>query len=45
VSAGESAALATAASYVAGTTDYFACRSAVTLLEWPIDQLPNGIDR
>jgi dGTPase len=31
--------------YVAGMTDRFACRSAVTLLEWPIDQLPSGIDR
>jgi dGTPase len=31
--------------YVAGMTDRFACRSAVTLLDWPIDQLPSGIDR
>ena len=31
--------------YVAGMTDRFACRSAVTLLDWPVDQLPNGIDR
>ena len=38
-------ALRDAVSYVAGMTDRFACRSAVTLLDWPIDQLPNGIDR
>jgi len=31
--------------YVAGMTDRFACQSAVTLLDWPVDQLPNGIDR
>jgi dGTPase len=31
--------------YVAGMTDRFACRAAVTKLNWPIDQLPNGIDR
>jgi dGTPase len=40
-----SAALASAVGYVAGMTDRFACRSAVALLAWPIDQLPNGIDR
>jgi len=34
-----------AVAYVAGMTDRFACRSAVTLLDWPIDQLPRGIDR
>jgi len=39
------AALAAAVSYVAGMTDRYACRSAVALLDWPIDQLPNGIDR
>ncbi len=39
------AALAAAVSYVAGMTDRFACRSALTLLDWPLDQLPNGIDR
>jgi dGTPase len=37
--------LSAAVEYVAGMTDRFACRSAVTLLDWPIDQLPNGIDR
>ena len=31
--------------YVAGMTDRFACRSAVKHLDWPIDQLPRGIDR
>ncbi|MCU1363528.1 MAG: dGTP triphosphohydrolase [Acidimicrobiaceae bacterium] len=34
-----------AVEYVAGMTDRFACRSAVALLDWPIDRLPNGIDR
>jgi dGTPase len=34
-----------AVEYIAGMTDRFACRSAVTLLDWPIDRLPNGIDR
>jgi dGTPase len=34
-----------AVEYVAGMTDRFACRSAVTFLDWPIDRLPNGIDR
>ena len=43
--ANESAALELAVAYVAGMTDRFACRSAVTLLDWPIDQLPSGIDR
>jgi dGTPase len=38
-------ALFEAVSYVAGMTDRYACRSAVTLLDWPIDQLPSGIDR
>jgi dGTPase len=40
-----SIALALSVAYVAGMTDRFACRSAVTLLDWPIDQLPSGIDR
>jgi len=31
--------------YVAGMTDRFACRSALTLLDWPADQLPSGVDR
>jgi hypothetical protein len=25
-------------------TDRFACRQGVTLLDWPLDQLPKGID-
>lgn len=40
-----SRALEEAVAYVAGMTDRFACRSAVALLDWPIDRLPNGIDR
>jgi dGTPase len=43
--ANDGAALAMAVAYVAGMTDRFACRSAVTLLDWPEDQLPSGIDR
>ncbi len=43
--ASSAAALRLAVAYVAGMTDRFACRSAVTLLHWPIDQLPSGIDR
>jgi dGTPase len=42
---GQSAALELSVAYVAGMTDRFACRSAVSLLNWPIDQLPSGIDR
>jgi dGTPase len=42
---GDVNALHEAVAYVAGMTDRFACRSAVTLLNWPIDQLPSGIDR
>ncbi|MGC8509970.1 MAG: hypothetical protein ACP5PB_03750 [Acidimicrobiales bacterium] len=42
---GSPEALHDAVAYVAGMTDRFACRRAVTLLDWPIDQLPNGIDR
>ena len=42
---GSAVALAAAVNYVAGMTDRFACRSAVTLLNWPDDQLPSGIDR
>jgi dGTPase len=42
---GSTAALHEAVTYVAGMTDRFACRSAVALLGWPLDQLPSGIDR
>ena len=43
--ANETEAMELAVAYVAGMTDRFACRSAVTLLDWPIDRLPSGIDR
>lgn len=33
-----------AVAYVAGMTDRFACRQAVTLLGWSRDQLPTGVD-
>jgi dGTPase len=42
---GSEVAVAVAVNYVAGMTDRFACRAAVDLLNWPIDQLPTGIDR
>jgi dGTPase len=42
---GEAPALHAAVGYVAGMTDRFACRSAVTLLGWPAERLPTGIDR
>jgi hypothetical protein len=29
---------------VSGMTDRFACRQAVTLLDWPISELPKGVD-
>ena len=38
-------ALELSVAYVAGMTDRFACHCAVTLLDWPIDELPNGVDR
>jgi dGTPase len=38
-------ALELSVAYVAGMTDRFACHCAVTKLDWPIDQLPSGIDR
>jgi dGTPase len=41
----DAASLRRAVDYVGGMTDRFACRAAVELLNWPIDQLPNGIDR
>ena len=33
-----------AVAYVGGMTDRFACRQAIALLDWPLDQLPKGID-
>ena len=37
-------ALHAAVTYVGGMTDRFACRQGVALLNWPLDQLPQGID-
>ena len=37
-------ALHAAVTYVSGMTDRYACRQAVALLDWPLDQLPRGID-
>jgi dGTPase len=34
-----------AVAYVAGMTDRYACRSALTHLDWPVDLLPTGVDR
>jgi dGTPase len=42
---GTTAALEEAVAYVAGMTDRFACFNAVTLLDWPEELLPSGIDR
>jgi dGTPase len=33
-----------AVAYVSGMTDRFACRQAVALLDWPIADLPKGVD-
>ena len=30
--------------YVGGMTDRFACRQAISLLDWPLQRLPRGID-
>jgi dGTPase len=38
-------ALHDAVEYVAGMTDRYACRRALTQLDWPVDRLPSGIDR
>jgi dGTPase len=43
--ADDAAAVHAAVGYVAGMTDRFACRSAVELLDWPVERLPTGIDR
>lgn len=37
-------ALRAAVEWVAGMTDRYACRMAVTHLGWPTDQLPRGLD-
>jgi dGTPase len=41
--AGSSAALTAAVNWVAGMTDRYACRTAVELLDWPADELPQGL--
>ena len=42
---GDDEILHQAVAYVAGMTDRYACRQAIALLDWPLDQLPRGIDR
>ena len=44
VGAGSTEATHLAVTYVSGMTDRFACRQAVTLLDWPISELPKGVD-
>ena len=41
---GSTEALHAAVAYVGGMTDRFACRQGIALLDWPRDQLPQGID-
>lgn len=41
--AGEEMTIKRAVTYVGGMTDKFACTQAITLLEWPEDQLPKGL--
>lgn len=41
---GSPEAMHEAVAYVGGMTDRFACRQAVTLLDWDEDRLPQGID-
>ena len=41
---GSDAAVHAAVAYVGGMTDRFACRQAIALLDWPVDQLPRGVD-
>ncbi len=41
---GSGEALHAAVTYVGGMTDRFACRQGIALLDWPLDQLPRGID-
>jgi dGTPase len=43
VDAGSRQALHAAVAYVGGMTDRFACRQAVTLLDWSPERLPRGI--
>lgn len=44
IDAGSPEALRHAVTYVAGMTDRFACRQAVSLLDWDRSRLPRGID-
>ncbi len=44
LTAGSNEAVHQAVAYVGGMTDRFACRQAVALLGWSVDQLPQGID-
>jgi dGTPase len=42
--AGSPDALRAAVTYVGGMTDRFACQQAVSLLSWPSERLPKGVD-
>jgi dGTPase len=42
--AGSAESVHSAVAYVGGMTDRFACRQGIALLDWPLDQLPKGID-
>jgi dGTPase len=44
VQAGSAAAVHAAVAYVGGMTDRYACRQGIALLDWPVEQLPKGID-
>jgi dGTPase len=44
VASGSEESLRLAIDYVAGMTDRFACAQAVALLDWPVEQLPRGLD-
>jgi dGTPase len=41
---GSGESLHRAVAYVAGMTDRYACSQAVALLDWPVEQLPTGLD-
>lgn len=41
---GSDLAIVGAVNYVGGMTDRYACLNAVRLLEWPIEELPRGLD-
>ena len=44
VEPGSQLAVTAAVNYVGGMTDRFACLSAVRLLDWPVSELPRGLD-